>query len=175
MQLLIIAGKLQRQKVDQPVWATFSLCIIFLLLCTFFFFPLFQWGTQWVAGGLWSWRLQCTGCRAMMSQWSHFWQKLSECRELCTFLSKCTEIFYLNGSGLFQDVQQQRSRNGMKIDRLTCYTAFSQYQGKLKLSCRHLAVSVYLLGCVLIKSETCSTYRCIFYIQHCVCSLQKWQ
>lgn len=118
MQLLITAGKLQRQKVDQPVWATFSLCIIFLLLCTFFF-PLFQWGTQWVAGGLWSWRLQCTGCRAMMSQWSHFWQKLSECRELCTFLSKCTEIYCTLMGVVYSRMSSNRGHGMVRVWKLT--------------------------------------------------------
>lgn len=91
----------------------------FMYFFFFFFFPLFQWGTQWVAGGLWSWRLQCTGCRAMMSQWSHFWQKLSECRELCTFLSKCTEIYCTLMGVVYSRMSSNRGHGMVRVWKLT--------------------------------------------------------
>lgn len=85
----------------------------------FFFFPLFQWGIQWVAGGLWSWRLPCTGCRAMTSQWGHFWQKLSECRELCTFLSKCTEIYSTLMGVVYSRMSSNRGHRMVRVWKLT--------------------------------------------------------
>lgn len=73
----------------------FGRCVYLL----FIFFPpqnihilSIQWGTLWVAGGLWSSRLPSTGCRVKTRQSSHCWPKLSGCREPFTPSSEWSQV-----------------------------------------------------------------------------------
>lgn len=74
-----------------------SLCL--LVIYSFLFFPpqnihilAIQWGTLWVAGGLWSSRLPSTGCRVKTLRSSHCWPRRSGCREPFTPSSEWSQV-----------------------------------------------------------------------------------
>lgn len=97
---------------------------------------LHQWETQWVDGGLWSWRPLCTGCRVRMLSWGHYWQKQNGCQGHCTLWSKWRKSCYM-----------------LKCQHLTVYIFYRSYINilPLYLCFRHPLAKAVLLLCKAVQ------------------------